>query len=111
MLVGIIIGIVVWQMVVGIVEVADPFWDETWVVCPLFNILLWGIEQLINALTWVRNYKVYIFLISLRINPWRTKISDLQALTLEQKEELVERARGKFKTNLEFFFFKRRTFY
>lgn len=111
MLVGIIIGIVVWQMVVGIVEIADLFWDETWVICPLFNILLWGVKQLLDALLWVRNYRVYIFLISLGINPWRTKISDLQALPLEQKEKIVECARGRFKTSLEFFFFKRRTFY
>ena len=111
MLVGIIIGIVVWQIVVGIVEIAEPSCDESWITCPLFNILLLGVEQLINVLTWVRNYRVYIFLMSLGINPWKAKTSDLQALTLEQKEKIVECARGKFKTNLEFFFFKTRTFY
>lgn len=105
MLVGIIIGIVVWQIVVGIVEITDPFWDRTWVICPLFNILLWGVKQLLDMLTWIHNCRVYIFLISLGINPWRTKLGDLQALTLEQKEKIVERARGKFKTKLAFFFF------
>ena len=111
MLVGIIIGIVVWQIVVGIIEWVDPFWDETWIICPLFNILIWGVEQLINILTLVRNYRVYIFLISLGINPWRAKLSDLQALTLEQKEKIVEYARGSFKQKLEFALFRKRTFY
>lgn len=97
MLVGIIIGIVVWQMVVGIVEIADPFWDETWVVCPLFNILLVIVEHVIMFFQALGNYRAYLYLFSIGKNPFRMKVSDLQNLTLEQKEELVKCSKGRYK--------------
>lgn len=96
MLVGIIIGIVVWQIVVGIVEMVDPFWDETWVICPLFNILLVIVEHVIIFFRALGNYKAYLYLFSIGKNPFRMKVSDLQNLTLEQKEELVKRSMGKY---------------
>ena len=97
MLVGIIIGIVVWQIVVGIVEIADPFWDRTWVICPLFNILLVLVEHVIMFFQALGNYKAYLYLFSIGKNPFRMKVSDLQNLTLEQKEELVKRSMGRYK--------------
>lgn len=101
MLVGIIIGIVVWQMIVGIVEITDPFWDRTWVICPLFNILLVLIENVIMFFQALGNYKAYLYLFSIGKNPFRMKVSDLQNLTLEQKEELVKRSKGKYKNAMQ----------
>lgn len=97
MLVGIIIGIAVWQIVVGIVEIAEPSCDESWITCPLFNILLVIVEHVIMFFQALGNYKAYLYLFSIGKNPFRMKVSDLQNLTLEQKEELVNRSMGKYK--------------
>ena len=40
MLLGIIIGICIWQLVVGVVAFIDPCFDTSWITCPLFNVLL-----------------------------------------------------------------------
>ena len=101
MLLGIIIGICIWQLVVGIVKFIDPCFDEIWIICPLFNVLLALGERVIWFFQALGNYKAYLYLFSIGKNPFCMKVSDLQNLTVEQKEELVKRSRGKYKNAMK----------
>lgn len=101
MLLGIIIGICIWQLVVGVVAFIDPCLDETWITCPLFNVLLALVERVIMFFQALGNYKAYLYLFSIGKNPFCMKVSDLQNLTLEQKEELVKRSIGKYKSAMK----------
>ena len=101
MLLGIIIGICIWQLVVGVVVFIDPCFDETWITCPLFNVLLGLAESVILFFQALGNYKAYLYLFSIGKNPFRMKVSDLRNLTLEQKEELVNRSMGRYKNAMK----------
>ena len=101
MLVGIIIGILGWQMVVGALEMIDPWWDKTWVTCPCFNILIYSLEKILDTFSIICSYRAYIFLFSLGKNPFKMKVSDLWELSEEQKAKLVMCAKGRFKIGLE----------
>lgn len=101
MLLGIIIGICIWQLVVGIIVFIDPRFDETWITCPLFNVLLGLAERVLLFFQALGNYKAYLYLFSIGKNPFRMKVSDLRNLTLEQKEELVKRSMGRYKNAMK----------
>ena len=105
MLLGIIIGICIWQLVVGIAQFVD--FDEDWVKCPLFCILLAAVTFLIELMYAIQNWRAYVYLISLKINPFWMKLSALRVLTEEQQKELLSRCRGKYYNSLSFFFKKR----
>ena len=104
MLLGIIIGICIWQLVIGIAQFVD--FDEDWVKCPLFCILLALVSFLINLIHAIQNWRAYVYLISLKINPFWMKLSALRVLTEEQQKELLSRCRGKYYNSLKIFFAK-----
>lgn len=105
MLLGIIIGICIWQLVVGVAQFFD--FDEDWVMCPLFCILLVVVQFVLELISAIQNWRVYVYLISLKINPFWLRMSRLRALTEEQQKELLSRCRGKYYNSLSFFFKKR----
>ena len=101
MLLGIIIGICIWQLVVGVVAFIDPCFDTSWITCPLFNVLLALAERVLFFFQALGNYKAYLYLFSIGKNPFCMRVSDLQNLTLEQKEELVKRSMGKYQNAMK----------
>lgn len=58
MLLGIIIGICIWQLVVGIAQFFD--FDEDWVVCPLFCILLVVVQFALELISAIQNWRVCV---------------------------------------------------
>lgn len=104
MLLGIIIGICIWQLVVGFAQFFD--FDEDWVMCPLFCILLVVVKVMLDLISIIQNWRVYMYLISLKINPFGLKMSRLRELTEKQQKELLSRCRGKYYNSLKIFFAK-----
>ena len=104
MLLGIIIGICIWQLVVGFAQFFN--FDEDWVICPLFCILLVVVTFTLSLISAIQNWRVYVYLISLKINPFWMKMSRLKVLTEEQQKELLSRCRGKYYNSLKIFFAK-----
>ena len=105
MLLGIIIGICIWQLVVGVAQFFNL--DKDWITCPLFCILLVVVEFALELISAIQNWRVYVYLISLKINPFWLRMSRLRVLTEEQQNELLSRSRGKYYNSLSFFFKKR----
>lgn len=102
MLLGIIVGICIWQLVVGFAQFFD--FDEDWVKCPVFCILLLIVQFALELVSAIQNWRVYTYLISLKINPFWLRMSGLRALTEEQQKELLSRSRGKYYNSLKLFF-------
>ena len=102
MLLGIIIGICIWQLVVGVAQFFN--FDDDWVKCPLFCILLAVATLTLELISAIQNWRVYAYLISLKINPFHLKMGNLRTLTEEQQDELLSRCRGKYYNSLSFFF-------
>ena len=105
MLLGIIIGICIWQLVVGIAQFAG--FDENWVKCPLFCFLLTLASFLVNLMYAIQNWRAYVYLMSLKINPFWMKMSTLRILTEEQQKELLNLCRGKYYDSLKLIFRKK----
>ncbi len=104
MLLGIIIGICIWQLVVGVAQFFNL--DKDWITCPLFCILLVVVEFVLELISAIQNWRVYVYLINLKINPFWLRMSRLRVLTEEQQNELLSRSRGKYYNSLSFFFKK-----
>lgn len=98
MLLGIIIGICIWQLVVGFAQFSG--FDENWIKCPLFCLLWTIIAFLIAVPSALLNWKAYLYLFSLKINPFWMKLSVLDTLSDEQKRKLLSYCRGRYYTSL-----------
>lgn len=94
MLVGIIIGIVTWQMVVGIAQMSDC--ASEWWVAPIFELGVWLVERLTEIILNIREYKFWFYLFKLGIHPWKKlSLTELKnKLTIEQQEILVNKIKN-----------------
>lgn len=104
MLLGVIIGICIWQLVIGFAQFFNPDEDMSWMTCPVFCILLATFEWMIAFAAAVPNAKLYFYLWrDCGISPFsKMTISKLtQLLTHEQKQKAVELAKGKYKIALK----------
>lgn len=95
MLVGIIIGIVSWQMVVGIAQWKEC--SEQWWVAPIPAALTGLVYCLLQAASALANIRVWLYVMRIGINPFRMKVSVVERINLEQREEMLKRANGRYK--------------
>lgn len=95
MLVGIIIGIVSWQMVVGIAQWKEC--SEQWWVAPIPAALIGLVYCLLQAASALANIRVWLYVIRIGINPFRMKVAIVKQINLEQREEILKRANGRYK--------------
>ena len=95
MLVGIIIGIVSWQMVVGIAQWKEC--SEQWWVAPIPAALTGLVYCLLQAASMLANIRVWFYIMRIGINPFRMKVSIVKQFNLEQREEILKRANGRYK--------------
>ena len=86
MLLGIIIGLIAWQVVVFILHCLDM--EDSWLTVPIPYLIFKGIEMVYNFCLNLLDIEAYIYLISLGKNPFRMTISDLLALNEEQREKM-----------------------
>lgn len=94
MLVGIIIGIVVWQIVVGIAQEVDCAYE--WWVAPIFELGYWLVERMVEIILNIREYKFWFYLFKHGIHPWKKlSLSELKnKLTIEQQKTLVSKIKN-----------------
>lgn len=94
MLVGIIIGIVVWQMVVGIAQECDYAYE--WWLAPIFELGYWLIQRIAEIVLNIREYKFWFYLFKHGIYPWKKlSLAELKnKLTVEQQETLISKIKN-----------------
>lgn len=93
MLVGIIIGLIVWQIVVFILHCLDM--EDSWLITPIPYLICKLGEIICIFCLNLLDIQAYIYLISLGKNPFRMKITDLLGLNEEQREKLISKTKGK----------------
>ena len=94
MLVGIIIGIVMWQMVVGIALMLD--YEYEWWIAPIFNLGLWLVERMVEIISNIREYQFWFYLFKCGIHPWKKlSLAELKnKLTVKQQKTLVSKIKN-----------------
>ena len=93
MFLGIIIGILIWQVVVFILHWLDMEDSPLTTPIPFCCMkLIVAIDIGIKALT---DWQAYLFLIKIGYNPFKMTIYDLLALTEKQKKILLDKTKNK----------------
>lgn len=93
MLLGIIIGLVAWQIVVFILHCLDM--EDSWLTVPIPYLIYKLGEIICTFFLNLLDIQAYIYLITIGKNPFRMKISDLLSLNEEQREKLIAKTKGK----------------
>lgn len=100
MILGIIIGLVIWQIVIFILQHLQM--EETLWCCPIPYLCLRLIDFITSCWICLVNIKVLFYCIRLGKNPFAMRIKELKELPLEQREKIVALAHKKYKNKLEF---------
>ena len=87
MLVGIVIGLVAWQIVVFILHCLDM--EDSWLTTPIPYLFLKLAEMIYNFCVNLLDFQAYIYLMTLGKNPFRMKVSELLELNEEQREKII----------------------
>ena len=106
MLVGIVIGIVVWQIVVGIAQESDCAYE--WWVAPVFELGYWLVECIVKIVLNIREYRFWLYLFKRGIYPWKKlSLAELKnKLTIEEQKTLVSKIKNpKVQNQLKLVFF------
>ena len=99
MIKGIIIGVLIWQVVVFILHWLDI--EDSPLTTPIPFCCMKMIIFIDTSVKTLAEWRAYLFLIKIGLNPFRIKISDLKTLTDEQKTMLIDKIRNKtIKRNL-----------
>ena len=99
MILGIVIGLVIWQVVIFVLQwlqMEDTPWS-----CPIPYLGLLLVEFIIFLWEGVLDIKVMIYYISIGKNPFKTSIKELHSLTDEQKKKMIELSHPKHRKSLE----------
>ena len=99
MILGIVIGVVIWQVVVFVLQWLDM--EDTYWCCPIPFLGLLLVEFI--ALCWegLVNLRVWFYCISLGKNPFKTTIAEFCEMPLEQRKKIVSLAHPKYRNKLE----------
>lgn len=90
---GIIIGLVVWQIVVMAMEELDVYYDWWKFPIPYFAVTVFlSVVYFFNTLLDIR---AYWFLWRIGINPFKTSVTELKAMSDEDKEKLLKYTHAK----------------
>ena len=93
MIKGIIIGILIWQVVVFILHWLDM--EDSPLTTPIPFYCMKMIVIIDTSIKVLADWQAYLFLIKIGYNPFKIKISDLLALTDEQKTILIDKTKNK----------------
>ena len=93
MIKGIIIGILIWQVVVFILHWLDM--EDSPLTIPIPFCCMKMIVVIDTSIKRLADWQAYLFLIKIGYNPFKIKISDLLALTDEQKTILIDKTKNK----------------
>lgn len=104
MLLGIIIGIVIWQLVVGVAQWTEN--SEQWWVAPVPCLLLAIVAGFLSFCGGLQNIKAYIYLVKHGINPFHMTVSKLIEFDEIQRKEFLEICKGQYKNSIRTLFNK-----
>lgn len=93
MLLGIIIGLVAWQIVVFILHCLDM--EDSWLTVPVPYLIYKLGEMIYTFFLNLLDIQAYIYLITIGKNPFHMKITDLLGLNEEQRKKLIAKTKGK----------------
>ena len=93
MIKGIIIGILIWQVVVFILHWLEM--EDSPLTTPIPFCCMKMVIVIDTSVKVLADWQAYLFLIKMGFNPFSIKISDLLALTDEQKTMLIDKTKNK----------------
>ena len=93
MIKGIIIGALIWQVVVFVLHWLDM--EDSPLTTPIPFCCMKMIVTIDTSVKALADWQAYLFLIKIGYNPFKMKISDLLALTDEQKTILIDKTKNK----------------
>lgn len=99
MILGIIIGLVIWQIVIFVLQWLQM--EDGWWSCPVPYLGLLIFEGIIYVIEFFKDLPLYGLLIKWGYNPFKTSITELKGLTEEQKKLMVEKACPRTKNALK----------
>ena len=100
MLLGILIGVLIWQIVIFILHCLDM--EDSWVTTPIPYFCMKLCEFIKIFFLSLLDIQAYIYLMTLGKNPFHLKICDLLTLNEEQREKMIEKTKCKrAKNNLK----------
>ena len=99
MILGIIIGLVIWQFVIFVLNRLHME-DTSW-ACPVPYLCLLIVEFIILCWEGCVNLRAMIYFASLGKNPFKISIKELNEMPIEQKKKLVSLTHPKYRNKLE----------
>lgn len=99
MILGIVIGLVIWQFVIFVLnwlQMEDTPWS-----CPIPYLCLLLVEFIILCWEGCLDIKVMIYYISIGKNPFKTSVRELASLEDKHKQKMLELSTPKHKKQLE----------
>lgn len=90
MILGIVIGLVVWQIVIFALQWLEM--EDSWVSCPVPYLGLLLIKGIIYMIDFFKDLPLYWMIMKWGYNPFKTSVAELQSLTDEQKNQMIEKA-------------------
>ena len=99
MILGIVIGIVIWQFVLFVVQRCEI--ENVWWSVPIPYLFLLMFKGIISIIDFFKNLPLYLMMIKWGYNPFKTSVAELQSLTDEQKKQMIEKAHSKAKITLK----------
>ena len=99
MFLGIVIGLVIWQVVIFVLQWLDM--EDTYWCCPIPYLVLLLVEFI--GLCWegLVNLRVWFYCTTLGKNPFKTSIAEFCEMPLEQRKKIVSLAHKKYRNKLE----------
>ena len=98
MILGIVIGLVIWQVVIFVLQWLDM--EDTYWCCPIPYLGVLLVEFIILCWEGLVNLRVWFYCASLGKNPFKTTIAEFCEMSLEQREKIVELAHPKYRNKL-----------
>ena len=93
MLLGILIGVIIWQIVIFILHCFDL--EDSWVTTPIPYFCMKLCEFIKIFFLSLLDIQAYIYLITIGKNPFCMKLIDLLSLNEEQRKKLISKTKGK----------------
>lgn len=99
MILGIVIGMVVWQIVIFVLQLCKI--EDGWWSIPIPHLFLLLLKCIIVMIDFFKDLPLYLMLMKWGHNPFRISVTKLKNLTDEQKNQMIEKARPSTKIALK----------
>lgn len=90
MILGIVIGIVIWQFVIFVLQRCEM--EDGWWSVPIPYLFLLIFEGILYIVYFFKDFPLYWMIIKWGYNPFKVSVVKLQSLTDEQKSQMIEKA-------------------